>query len=112
MCVAALEVFLLAHVENRYEAIDDTREDSQYEQYVVQYSSCLLVRLVDDVVQRTQYHVQAASQHLQHKGRVSALPPVAPVCNFNGGQCSLFAGNPQSSDSQPGFRGTLGYREM
>jgi hypothetical protein len=52
------------------------------------------VRLVDDVVQRTQYHVQAASQHLQHTSRVSALPPVAPVWNFSGGQCSLFAGNP------------------
>jgi hypothetical protein len=51
------------------------------------------VRLVDDV-QRTQYHVQTASQHLQHTSRLSALPPAAPVWNFSGEQYSLFAGNP------------------
>lgn len=90
LCVAALGGFRSAHVVARYDAIDDTREDSQYEHYVVQHSSCLLVRLVDDVIARTQHQVQRTSHHLQHTSRLSALPPVAPVWNLVVGS----AGNP------------------
>jgi hypothetical protein len=48
------------------------------------------VRLVDDVIARTQHQVQRTSHHLQHTSRLSALPPVAPVWNLVVGS----AGNP------------------
>ena len=80
MCDAALNDFGFAHVEGRYDGIDDSRKDPQSKHYVVQQSSCLLVRLFANVVYRTQRNIQAASYHLQHKRLVITLTQALHQC--------------------------------